>query len=65
MIFMLHVELDSYDDTSAEDFNVLVVWIHKHYVDLYAYYSKYRHKNIAPVDADVTYDDLHTQDTSV
>ncbi len=43
----------------------MVVHDHKHYVDIFGYDSKSRHKNVTTVDTAVAYDDFLTGDTSV
>ncbi len=59
----IQVELVSHADTSVVGSNVLVVYDHERYVDVYGYDSKSRHKNVTTVDAAVVYDNPQTGDS--
>ncbi len=43
----------------------MVMHDHEHYINIYGYDCKSRHKNIIAVDVDVAYDNLQTGDLSL
>ncbi len=63
--YKIQVELDSHTDTSVVGSNVLVVHDHAHYVDVYGYDCKSRHKNVTTVNAAVAYNNSQIGNTSV